>query len=197
MAFKYTPELITTALSYPDYRQQINDTLAVPPADASAEKMRPYLKTNAVLMDEYDDSYRVSPELLEAVMQGPPVTWLVITEGWCGDAAFNVPLFHILAKQAPEKVKLCLVLRDSNLELMDANLTDGGRSIPKLIVLNDALAPIGFWGPRPSGLQQQMKQWKNDGLELKELIPKVHRWYDTDKTRSLQQELTRLVKRHS
>jgi len=42
-----------------------------------------------------------------------------------------------------------------------------------------------------------MKQWKNDGLELKVLIPKVHNWYDMDKTRSLQQELTRLVKRYS
>src|SRR6202012_221035 len=142
-------------------------------------------------------SYHVLPELLAAVEQGPSTTWLVITEGWCGDAAFNVPLFHVLEKLVPEKVNLRLVLRDSNLELMDANLTDGGRSIPKLIVLNDKLKPVGSWGPRPAELQQFMKQWKNDGLELKELIPKVHSWYDGDKTRTLQQELTRMVKHYS
>jgi len=194
MAFHYTTELIHNALTYPEYRRQIRETLATAPTDAAAEKMRPYLVSNARLMDDYDESYRVLPELLAAVEQGPSTTWLVITEGWCGDAAFNVPLFHVLAELAPEKVKLRLVLRDSNLGLMDAHLTDGGRSIPKLIVLSDDLKPLGLWGPRPAGLQQLMKQWKDDGLELKQLIPKVHGWYDADKTRSLQQELSRLLK---
>ena len=194
MAFHYTTELIHNALTYPEYRRQIRETLATAPTDAAAEKMRPYLVSNARLMDDYDESYRVLPELLAAVEQGPSTTWLVITEGWCGDAAFNVPLFHVLAELAPEKLKLRLVLRDSNLGLMDAHLTDGGRSIPKLIVLSDDLKPLGLWGPRPAGLQQLMKQWKDDGLELKQLIPKVHSWYDADKTRSLQQELSRLLK---
>ena len=106
-------------------------------------------------------------------------------------------MFHAIEKLAPGKVKLRLVLRDSNMELIDANLTDGGRSIPKLIVLSTGLVPLEFWGPRPAELQQLMKQWKNDGLELRELIPKVHSWYNTDKTRSLQQELTRMVKRYA
>jgi hypothetical protein len=55
-----------------------------------------------------------------------------------------VPLFHVLEKLVSEKVKLRLVLRDSNSEIMDAHLTDGGRSIPKLIVLSDDLKPLGF-----------------------------------------------------
>jgi hypothetical protein len=63
--------------------------------------------------------------------------------------------------------------------------------------LDKQIKPLTYWGPRPTGLQSLMKQWKNDGLELKDLIPKVHGWYDIDKTRSLQQELTRLVKRYS
>jgi len=197
MAYHYTSELIDNALTYPEYRKSINETLASSPADATAEKMRPHLINNALLMDHYDQSYRISPELLETVNAAPPVTWLVITEGWCGDAAFNVPLFHVLEKLAPERVKLRLVLRDTNLELMDANLTDGGRSIPKLIVLNHDLQPIGSWGPRPAGLGQLMKQWKNDGLELRQLIPKVHQWYNADKNRTLQQELTRMVKRYT
>jgi hypothetical protein len=58
MAFQYTTDTIATALSYPDYRKLINDTLPVAPADATAEKMRRHLKNNAVLMDEYDLSYR-------------------------------------------------------------------------------------------------------------------------------------------
>jgi hypothetical protein len=150
MPYRYTTELIDTALTYLDYRKLITATLASAPADDAAEKMRPHLKNNAVLMDEYDRDYQVSPGLLDAVTARPATTWLVITEGWCGDAAFNVPLFHVLEKLAPEKVKLRLVLRDSNPALIDAHLTDGGRSVPKLIVLSEALKPLGFWGPRPA-----------------------------------------------
>jgi hypothetical protein len=197
MAYQYTQELIDDALTYPGYRKQIKEILTLPPADAAAERMRPHLANNSVLMDKYDRDYHVSAELKDALSVAPATIWLVITEGWCGDAAFNVPLLYAAEKEMPKKIKLRLVLRDSNPELMDANLTDGGRSIPKLIVLDDQLKPSGYWGPRPAGLQSLMKQWKNDGLELKELIPKVHGWYDMDKTRSLQQELTRLVKRYS
>jgi len=196
MPFSYTKELIDSALTYAEYRKQISDMLARPPADAAAERMRPHLANNSLLMDKYELGYPVFPELTEALSVAPATTWLIITEGWCGDAAFNIPLLNAAEKALPEKIKLRFVLRDSNLELMDANLTDGGRSIPKLIVLDDGLKPLGYWGPRPAGLQSLMKQWK-DGLELKELIPKVHSWYDSDKTRSLQQELTRLVKRYS
>jgi len=197
MAYHYTTELIDNALTYPDYRKLIRESLGTPAADAAAEKMKLYTAKNATLMDEYDQAYSITPGLLAAVTAAPLATWLVITEGWCGDAAFNVPLFHVLEKLVPEKVRLRVVLRDSNLELMDANLTDGGRSIPKLIVLSNELVPVGFWGPRPAELQQLMKQWKNDGFELKELIHKVHGWYDADKTRSLQQELTRMIKQYS
>lgn len=197
MAFLYTDKLIDNALTYSDYRQQINEVLASPPIDVNARRMRHYLSNNALLMDNYDLNYRVSAELREALAIAPATTWLVITEGWCGDAAFNIPLMNAAEKIMPEKLRLRLVLRDSNLELMDANLTDGGRSIPKLIVLDHNLKPVGNWGPRPAGLNSLMKEWKNNGLELKELIPKVHGWYDMDKTRSLQQELVRLVKRYS
>jgi len=197
MPYVYTHQLIEQALTYSAYRDQIGATLAVPPADDAAERMRPYLAGNAALMAEYDQSYSVLPDLLEALSAAPPATWLVITEGWCGDAAFNVPLLYAAEREMPSKIKLRLVLRDSNPELMDANLTEGGRSIPKLIALNDDLQPVGYWGPRPDALQVLMKKWKNDGLELKELIPRVHNWYDRDKTRSLQQELTRMVKQYT
>jgi len=197
MAYLYTPELIDQALTYEQYRAHIRTVLATDPIDDAAERMRHYTAKNAALMDEYDDSYAVLPGLSEALALAPPATWLVISEGWCGDAAFNVPLLYLAEAAAPTAIKLRLVLRDSSMDLMDANLTDGGRSIPKLIVLNEALEPVAHWGPRPEPLQQLMKAWKNEGLELKQLIPKVHGWYDADRTRSLQHELTRMIKRYS
>ena len=85
-------------------------------------------------------------------------------------------------------------LRDSNLELMDAHLTNGGRSIPKLIVLNQDLKEIGNWGPRPAALHSLMDKWKSDGLMLKGIIPKMHEWYRADNTHSTLEELIALIK---
>jgi Thioredoxin len=197
MAYTYTSRLIDSALTYQQYRDLIRAELTVEPANAGAERLRPYLASNAALMDEYDETYRVLPELQEALALAPPTTWLVISEGWCGDAAYNVPLMHVAKNSVADRIKLRIVLRDSNFELMDANLTDGGRSIPKLIVLDDKLQPIGYWGPRPAGLQILMKDWKSEGLEIKQLIPKVHSWYTADNTRSVQQELMEMIKSYT
>jgi len=197
MAFLYNQELLDSAFTYSAYRDFINNTLAQPPVDEAAEKMRPYIEKNVVLMEKYDETYEVSDNLKAALEAAPATIWLVLTEGWCGDAAFNVPMMAAIEKAVPEKVQLRFLLRDSNLELMDAHLTDGGRSIPKLIVLSKELKYLATWGPRPADLQTLMKSWKNEGLALKEIIPKVQQWYDADHTESIQKELTALVKSYS
>ncbi len=197
MSFPFNKEFLAKGLTYNAHRRQMNEALALPPVDEAAEKVRPYFIKNVPLMDTYDESYRVSESLKNLVNAAPATTWVVITEGWCGDAAFNVPLLAALEKAVPEKIKLSLFLRDSNLELIDAYLTDGGRSIPKVIVLNQDLKKLGTWGPRPAALQTLMKQWKSEGLVLKDLIPKVKEWYDADNTRSLQEKLSALVKSYT
>jgi len=197
MGFSYNQELINNAFTYSAYRQHLNHEMAQPPKDENAEKMRPHTQKNVTLMDQFDSAYQVTDHLKATLQAAPPAIWLVLTEGWCGDAAFNVPMLAAIEKAMPEKVKLRLLLRDSNLELMDAHLTDGGRSIPKLIVLSESLQELGTWGPRPASLQTLMKQWKDEGLTLKELIPKVHAWYNADATQSVQEELTTLVQSYS
>jgi len=148
-------------------------------------------------MDEYDQTYRVSADLKAVFADAPATTWLVISEGWCGDAAFNLPMMAAIEKAMPEKIQLRLLFRDSNLDVIDTNLTDGGRSIPKLIVLSEDLKELGHWGPRPAPLQILMKEWKSEGLGIKELIPKVHEWYDADQTNTVQEELKMLIRAYS
>jgi len=162
MSFPYSQQLIDTALSYREYRQGIDDALEQPATDEASAKLQPYTKKNVAIMERYDAS--VIPKTLKAALEAAPATtWLVLTEGWCGDAAFNVPVLAALEKVVPDKIVLRMLLRDSNPELMDAHLTDGGRSIPKVIVLNENLEELGTWGPRPQGLQHLMKQWKMTG----------------------------------
>jgi hypothetical protein len=197
MSFPYNQQLLDNALTYNAYLQGIDDLIATEPADEAAQKMRHYIGKNALLMAQYDKTYKTSDGLKAALTAAPATAWLVITEGWCGDAAFNVPMLAAVERAFPDKISLHLFLRDSNLELMDANLTEGGRSIPKLVVLSNDFKELGNWGPRPAGLQTLMKSWKNEGLHIKEIIPRVHEWYDNDATRSVQEELTEMIKSYS
>src|SRR5690625_5517006 len=67
--------------------------------------------------------------------------WLVISEGWCGDAAHALPIINKLA-EANEKINLLIVLREENLELMDAFLTNEGVSIHKIIVFDHEIKMV-------------------------------------------------------
>jgi hypothetical protein len=197
MSFTYTPQLIDNAYTYTAYRHAIDEMLSQPPINAAAEKVRPYIIKNVELMAEYDKTYEVFDSVKETLAKAPATTWLVLTEGWCGDAAFNVPMLHVIEKVMPDKVKLRLLFRDSNLDVMDANLTDGGRSIPKMVVLSEDLQVLGHWGPRPAELQTLLKAWKGEGLTLHDIIPNVHAWYNANKTYSLQTELKSLIESYS
>jgi len=197
LKFTYDDALLSTTFSYKAYRERIAEELSKPPADAAAEKMRPYTEIASNIMDRYEASAAITEQLQTAVQQAPSTTWLVITEGWCGDAAFNMPLMAALEKEMPGKVKIRIALRDSNPDLIDAHLTDGGRSIPIVIVLDNKLQEIAKWGPRPNALQALTKEWKSEGLGLKDLIKNSHAWYHADKTASLQQELLELVKSYA
>ncbi len=60
-----------------------------------------------------------------------------------------------------ENIKIRYILRDENPEVMDDYLTNGGRSIPKLVALEeDTLEEQFTWGPRPQEVQQKMLDYK-------------------------------------
>jgi hypothetical protein len=194
MSFVYTPSLISQGLTYEAYREKINDSLRIPPANEQEEKLRVYTEKNVSLMNGFDATYEVSTAFEDILKQAPEMHWLVLTEGWCGDAAFSVPLLAKIAQQYSEKIKLYLYFRDTHLDLMDAHLTNGGRSIPKLVILDSQLLLRTSWGPRPEALSEKMLEWKQAELPFKELVTKVHQWYHQDDTQSVQQELQLLLK---
>lgn len=125
-------------------------------------------------------------------------TWLIITEGWCGDAAQNLPVFELIEKVCPN-IHLKLILRDEHPELIDRYLSHGSRSIPKVICFKKDEQSGGenneqfVWGPRPHGLQQLVLQWLKEGVSKEEKGILVQKWYNEDKTLSLQKELLNLV----
>jgi len=111
---------------------------------------------------------------------------LVLAADWCGDAANTVPVLAALA--ARRGLELRVLERDSVPQLMDRYLTNGSRSIPIAIGLDDGFRELGHWGPRPLALQTWM-------LANQATIPSPQRyafarqWYARDKGETTLREL--------
>jgi len=119
--------------------------------------------------------------LPEWAKTGVPVTrkLLVLAEDWCGDASSTIPIVAKLANQVPG-LELRILRRDENPEVMNHYLTNGSRSIPIVIALDEEFQEVGHWGPRPRELQAWVMA--NRPLVPKaELYPKVRQWYARDR----------------
>lgn len=184
-------------LGYADYRKVIDDLLADGKTTGpdNSDAMLHYSKMNVQRMGRVDKTVQLQPELSEVVAQLPAgLRFLVISEGWCGDAAQIVPLFNKLSEASNNRIDLKFVLRDQHLDLIDAHLTNGGRAIPVLLILNQKGEVLRQWGPRPAILQSLLTEWKKKSSDMMLLAEQLHTWYAKDKTLSTQQELLELLK---
>lgn len=157
------------------------------------EALLEYTRINETRMNRWDKHLVVNADLAERIKNVPAQTWLVITEGWCGDGAQNLPLFHKLT-ELNGLVKMKLVLRDEHPALMDAYLTHGSRSIPKIIAIKDD-QELWNWGPRPSQAQAFIDEAKRSGADMKAAKEQMHLWYARDKQQNLQSEVLELINR--
>ena len=150
---------INTSYSYEEYREMVNELFSKgkTTGDNHSESMMDYTKMNIQRMNRWDKKVELSEEMKDALARlRCEFDWIVISEAWCGDAAQNLPILGAIAKHS-DKINLRIILRDENLEIMDDYLTNGGRSIPKLIVLDkNTRKEVTTWGPRPRVLQQMV-----------------------------------------
>jgi hypothetical protein len=77
-------------------------------------------------------------------------------------------------------LSLRILQRDENPELMDRYLTNGSRSIPIVIALDEEFNELGHWGPRPTELQAWVMANK-DTMPKPERYKEVRRWYARDR----------------
>jgi len=186
------------AMSYEDYRALITDLLAEGKTTGSdqSEKMVAYGALNDKRMSGLDKRYTPSETLLSA-MKKYAGAWgvLVITEGWCGDAAQIVPVITKAADAAG--VALKVILRDEHPALIDAHLTNGGRSIPIILFIELATAEVkGIWGPRPQPAQKMVMDYKaakEPKPPYSEFVKEVQLWYAKDKQQTMEQEWMALI----
>ena len=185
-------ELINKALDYKSYKELIEGLLKEGKStgpNQSAELLQ-YSELNLHRMNRVEKTTTLIEDLstkLNLIKQ--PQIWLILAEGWCGDAAQTIPIFHLIEKQFPQ-IKIKLLLRDENVELMDLFLTNGSRSIPKVLMLDaSSLNLLAQWGPRPSEATALINNLKAEKLEMMEIKEKLHAWYAKNRGVAVQSEI--------
>jgi hypothetical protein len=190
-------EYLEKALSYEAYKKLVEDLLArgLATGPHQSAAFTHYSQMNMQRMHRLEKTFQILPEVKELIGRiDKPQTWLVLTEGWCGDAAQSIPVMQGLAQENPF-ITLLFLLRDENLDLVDRYLTNGvSRSIPKLIVLDTASREELFnWGPRPAPLQELFYKMKAEGMAFDATKEELQKWYNKDKTITIQQEIATLA----
>ena len=191
-----TQEHIDKSISFEAY-YQLSEQLAnegKTTGEDQSEAMINYSKLNFSRMKRILKTTQPSEEVIKTVdCLNDKLTWVVLTESWCGDAAQNLPVFAKMAEANPN-ITIRILMRDENLDLMDQYLTNGGRSIPKLICVDESLNVLGTWGPRPKELQDWLKREKeNPTMDLADLKKEFQIWYTKDKGQTVQKEMIGLL----
>ncbi len=199
MMIKTIQKALQNSFSYADYRKQIAHLISEGKSTGheQSKDLLHYSELNETRMNRLEKTIDVLPEI-KITLQNleKKYIWLVLSEGWCGDAAQIVPVIHKMA-ELTDKIELKIALRDDNDTLMQHFLTNGGKAIPKLIVLDaENFEVLADWGPRPHGAKQLIVDYKSTHGVVDETAKiELQKWYLHDKGVSIQQEIMELHER--
>lgn len=190
-------ESLNKSISYEDYRTLVHELVeqGSTSGNEKTEALANYTMLNDRRMKRWDKTIKVSEAIKEKVSNFyGNVTWLVITESWCGDAAHMIPVLNKIAELS-EGINLKLVFRDENEALMDQFLTNGGRAIAKLIMIDNATGKVvNTFGPRPSEATKMVNNYKRQhGMLTPEFKEDLQGWYNKNKGQSTIEDIMKLL----
>ena len=152
-----------------------------------------YTRMNWSRMNRWLKTGKLSDELTAKVKDiKEPQSWIVITEPWCGDAAHSVPFIHLLGELNP-LIKVEYELRDSEPLRINDYLTNGTKSIPKVVFRNTEGEDLAVWGPRPSGCQEVYATLLAEKADFDTIKTEIQKWYNADKGVEMQEEIFKLL----
>ena len=187
---------LQSSMRYSEYRDLVSE-LAKINSNTGPEKteaLANYTQLNDKRMNRWDKTLKVSEDVESKIRaNNKPITWLVLTESWCGDASPSLPVMNKLAELNPN-LELKIVLRDEHPELMDQFLTNGARSIPKLIALDsESQNVLGEWGPRSTkATQMVMDEKAKNGKLSAEFKKELQVFYNKDKGQDILKDVAEL-----
>jgi hypothetical protein len=187
---------LQNSYSYNEYRTLVSKLISEGKStgnEQSADLLH-YSELNEVRMNRLEKTLKLDLEVEKALQNlKSKQTWLVISEGWCGDAAQILPIIKLMS-EASENIDLKLVFRDENDALMNQFLTNGSKSIPKLLLLDEAFHLINHWGPRPEGAKNLIIEYKaKHGIVDEAAKIALQKWYLDDKGISTIKEIAGMI----
>jgi len=190
-------ESLERSMDYGEYRKLMGNLAAEGKSTGPVQnqELGDYTLLNEQRMKRLDKTIKIDAVSGSKIMGfDKKVTWLVLTESWCGDAAQTLPVINKVAG-LNDKITLRLALRDENIELMERFLSNGAMAIPKLIAIDDANGElIGEWGSRPTVATKMVQDQKNRYGELTaEFKQDLQLWYNKDKGQNTVKDLLSLL----
>ncbi len=175
-------------MNYTGYKQLFEEILANP-SYYSKESYMEYTRLNRSRMKRWD-KLLVLDEKLSTILKAitSPQKWIIITEPWCGDAAHVIP-FLVRMTELNELISYDIQLRDSEPFLIDSYLTNGSKSIPKLIIKDGSDTDLFVWGPRPQGAADMLAKLKAENADAETKKIAIQNWFNANKGKSLTEEL--------
>ena len=152
-----------------------------------------YTRLNWSRMNRWFKTGKLSEELLETINKiNKPQHWIVITEPWCGDAAHNIPFIEMMANHNP-LISISYELRDAEPFSINQYLTNGTKSIPKLIIRDEQGNDLATWGPRPEDCQKMYANLVSENADFEKVKMEIQNWYNANKGLDIQHELRELL----
>lgn len=185
-------EYLENAVNYVAYQELFAKKSENPDAYEKGQ----YLALNLQRSNRLDKNFQLNEEQLQQAVQVPAQNWLVISEHWCGDASQIIPVIAKIAETSQGKITLHFVYRDEVPELMQAHLTNGGMSVPKIVKLDANAQLLADWGPRPEEAQQLVKALKANPETADNYTESLHRWYAVNKQQSTVEALLTFAQEH-
>src|SRR5690606_1738091 len=136
-----------------------------------------YTKMNWVRMNRWFKTAVISESFKHILTQiDKPQNWLVITEPWCGDAAHNIPFIE-MAVRCNSLIQLEYELRDGEPFSINNYLSNGSKSIPKLIIRDENGIDLATWGPRPADCQKLYQSLISEQADFEKVKTQIQNWY--------------------
>ena len=150
------------AVSFDEYFKSAEELISKEASELSKEEqdMMEYYKLGVQRMSRMLKVYKPEEEQLQQLAgKNFKGKVLIISEAWCGDAGQTVPAVSLFFKGNNE---VRIAYRDKNPDLIDQFLTNGTKSIPIVVLLDENFNVINHWGPRPTYGTELLKKFKAD-----------------------------------
>ncbi len=115
--------------------------------------------TNKDKFVQFLGEIKIAPEDKQALAKlGKKLNVLVITEDWCGDALYNVPVIAKMV-EGNSNIEMRIFLRDKNPDLMDQYLNQGlYRSIPVFAFFDENMHEVARFIERPAAQTEEIEK---------------------------------------